>query len=78
MTTRKAAIATKPKSKSASEVYNREADRVEKLLKDVGAAIKGHRASQAANSRSWGYVGDMKHYASELEDILASLKGEDS
>jgi hypothetical protein len=39
-------------------------------MEEVRVHLKAHAARQAADSKNWGYAGDMESYAEKLNAIL--------
>jgi hypothetical protein len=62
------------KNPTAAEAYKQQQERVAGLLKRVEAHLADHANRQAADSKNWGFVGDLTHYANQLAEIL----GEDA
>lgn len=58
------------KKQTADEAYRAAHERVSGLVKDVQKHIATHARRQAADTKNWGFVGDMNRYAELLEELL--------
>jgi len=60
------------KKQTAAATYAAAQAEVKAELARLAAALDEHAALQKADSRSWGYVGDLTHLAATLRTLLRS------
>jgi hypothetical protein len=56
----------------------KEAEKVDRLLTEIGALVTSYRQAVARRPNDWGYRGSLGHVREQLQNIRAFLKsGED-
>jgi len=53
----------------AAETYRKSQRDVRARLRQIGKAIDGHAERQRANSRDYGFAGDLSHVAHLLDQV---------
>jgi len=59
---------------SADSDYKENLRDVRKLLADIEKALKDHESRQKKQPNDYGYVGDLGHAVSELQEVNKSLR----
>jgi hypothetical protein len=57
----------------AASAYSSRAEQVQTLLREISELIAQHQVKQQANSKNWGFAGDLAHVAEQLEQIKEFL-----
>jgi hypothetical protein len=61
-------------TRTADAAYQEQKRRVERLMKELHAHLAEHAGRQAKDARNWGFVGDLNHYAEEIEEMLGTRR----
>jgi len=64
------------KKQTAQAAYTARKEQAEKLLKEIGQALKAHNDAPGGNVH-WGYVGDLGYLVEKLEECKTALTGEE-
>ena len=51
-------------------------ENLKKLMAKIEKGLEKHEAEYTSRQGHWGFVGDLKHYAENLQDISDSLHHE--
>ena len=62
--------------KTSHETYLETQAEIDALLKKIKAGLTKHSRNEKQNPRNWGYVGDLQHIASELQEVSDFLYNE--
>ena len=65
-----------PAQKTSHETYLETQAEIATLLKKIKAGLAEHNRREKQNPRNWGYVGDLQHIASELQEVSDFLHNE--
>jgi hypothetical protein len=59
-------------TQTAADAYLHQREIVEQLIADLQAKLVEHERKQQADSRNWGWAGDMAHIANCLNEALGN------
>jgi len=62
--------------KTSHETYLETQTEIAALLKRIKTGLAKHNRSEKRDPRNWGYVGDLQHIASELQEVSDILHNE--
>lgn len=71
----KEGIVKKAPGKDPTPEYLKTLKDLNSQLENLKSKLKGHQKAQKKDPQNWGYVGDLKHLSTQLDEILAHLKG---
>lgn len=60
-------------SKTAAQSYQEHAARLPEKIAALQAALAEHAKKAGADPHNWGYVGDVAHFETRLDEMLATL-----
>jgi len=66
---------TNLKGKIAAEDYKTLAAEIKIMSSQFLELLAAHETKQAQHPKDWGYVGDLQHTKSLLNELLGSVKG---
>ena len=62
-----------PRSYSAADAYELRLGVARRMLAAIEKGLEAHAGREAADSRNWGYVGDLAEVGSKLAEIMGAL-----
>lgn len=62
---------------TAAECYARRSANVDRMLSKLTAAVAAHKARAGADSKNWGFAGDLDYVEATLAEALRAM-GDDS
>lgn len=65
-----------PTQKTSHETYLETQAEIATLLKKIKLGMAEHSRREKQNPRNWGYVGDLQHIASQLQEASDFLHNE--
>ena len=65
-----------PAQKTSHETYLETQAEIDALLRKIKTGLAKHSRREKQNSLNWGYVGDLQHIASELQEVSDFLHNE--
>jgi hypothetical protein len=58
---------------TATECYAARKNEIEKMIAELQSKLAAHAAEQAADSKNWGFAGDLGRIAANLKEINDSI-----
>ena len=71
---------TSQKIVSRNREYNKERKAIDALIRKIEKGLEDHRERKDRNPLNWGYIGDLKYFRTELQNLsdALNLEGEDA